>query len=271
MLFLLFFLPVSVFPVEISLEENKAESGTVGYVDIVKVFDRFTIDYKKAFDMVVAEKQKIIDDRKNELNSLKAKKEKLNFEYQMAKMYEEFNKSLLAEKQISTDTVMSSQTASVNIEISTSNNISQINNSSVYTSTDSVQINLSSSTQTETSDSTRSYESPYIVMPGVGKVPISNYKFSVSSSPADISRSIEDIDTKISDIEKNISEMKKKFDEELNKKAAKDNEYVLKKIYTAIEEVAKKEGVSVVVDKKNILFGRKTVDLTDKVLKKLEE
>ncbi len=250
-LFFVFLIPFSLFSIEISLEENKAESGTVGYVDIVKIFNRFAVDYKKGFDKAVGEKQKIVDDRKVELNFFKAQKEKLNFEYQIAKMYEDYNKALAAVLAQSSD-------------VST--------NTTVSNSTDTVLESVKSSSETvSVSTEQKNIEAPYIIMPGVGKITLSNYKFSFSSSTVEIEKEISNLDKKISDIEKNLSELKSKFDDELSKKAAKDNEYVLKKIYNAIEEVARSEGVSVVVDKKNILFGRKTVDLTDKVIKKLEE
>jgi Skp family chaperone for outer membrane proteins len=44
---------------------------------------------------------------------------------------------------------------------------------------------------------------------------------------------------------------------------------VLAKLYRAISEVAKREGVSVVIDKSATLYGHPAVDLTDKVLKQL--
>lgn len=39
----------------------------------------------------------------------------------------------------------------------------------------------------------------------------------------------------------------------------------------ALRELAIKEEVSVIIDKRNILFGQKAVDLTGKLLKRLEE
>jgi Skp family chaperone for outer membrane proteins len=47
-------------------------------------------------------------------------------------------------------------------------------------------------------------------------------------------------------------------------------EILLGKIYAVVQEVARENGVSVVVDKSQILFGHTTVDLTGKVIKKLE-
>lgn len=51
----------------------------------------------------------------------------------------------------------------------------------------------------------------------------------------------------------------------------KRSDILMGKIYRAVREVAREHGVSVVVDKGQILFGRDSVDLTDKVILKLEE
>jgi Skp family chaperone for outer membrane proteins len=48
------------------------------------------------------------------------------------------------------------------------------------------------------------------------------------------------------------------------------SEILLGRIYKAVREVARLEGVSVVVDKSQILYGQGSVDLTDKVIKRLE-
>ena len=47
------------------------------------------------------------------------------------------------------------------------------------------------------------------------------------------------------------------------------SEILLGKIYRAVQEVAQREGISVVVDKSGIIYGHSAVDLTDKVLKYL--
>ncbi len=45
---------------------------------------------------------------------------------------------------------------------------------------------------------------------------------------------------------------------------------VLARLYRAISEVAKREGISVVVDKSATIYGHPTVDLTEKILKQLQ-
>jgi Skp family chaperone for outer membrane proteins len=50
---------------------------------------------------------------------------------------------------------------------------------------------------------------------------------------------------------------------------SRKTEILLGKIHRAVQDIARKEGVSVVVDKSSILYGHDAVDLTDKVMKHL--
>jgi Skp family chaperone for outer membrane proteins len=52
---------------------------------------------------------------------------------------------------------------------------------------------------------------------------------------------------------------------------SRKTDQVLARLYRAVSEVARREGVSVVIDKTAILYGHQAVDLTDKVLKYLQE
>jgi Skp family chaperone for outer membrane proteins len=52
---------------------------------------------------------------------------------------------------------------------------------------------------------------------------------------------------------------------------SRKTDQVLARLYRAVSEVARREGVSVVIDKTSILYGHPAVDLTDKVLKYLKE
>ena len=60
------------------------------------------------------------------------------------------------------------------------------------------------------------------------------------------------------------------FEQPLLELENRRSEILLGKIYTVIQEVARENGVGVVVDKNQILFGQNSVDLTEKVIKKLE-
>jgi hypothetical protein len=105
-----------------------------------------------------------------------------------------------------------------------------------------------------------------------------------SSSGTVISRIAPPILAKIQEIDRTIADKTKLLEakeadfktfEALAEKSLLDlesrkTEILLGRIYGAIQEVAKNEGVSVVVDKSQILFGHQAVDLTDRVLKKLK-
>ena len=52
---------------------------------------------------------------------------------------------------------------------------------------------------------------------------------------------------------------------------SRKTDQVLARLYRTVSEVARREGVSVVIDKTTILYGHPAVDLTDKVLKYLRE
>ena len=52
---------------------------------------------------------------------------------------------------------------------------------------------------------------------------------------------------------------------------SRKTDQVLARLYRAVSEVARREGVSVVIEKAAILFGQPAVDLTDKVLRYLKE
>jgi len=271
--FLFLFWTSNIWSFEILLEENKAETGTVGYVDVVKIFNIYSSSFKENFNKEVDERQKKVDEIKKELDHYVAKKEKLETEYQIAKMLEEFYKNIQSQKlETSSQTYSTSSISTNSVDISTSSLDFSTNTFQISNSTLPVKSNENETIISTTNFSTTTVnidKEPYIMMPGVGKFPLSNYKFSISSSTLDISNAITQLDQIISKLKNEISELKKKYDEELSKKATRENEKIFKKIYDAIEEVSREEKVSIVVDKKSILFGRKTVDLTDKVIEKL--
>ncbi|MFA6092433.1 MAG: OmpH family outer membrane protein [Elusimicrobiota bacterium] len=74
----------------------------------------------------------------------------------------------------------------------------------------------------------------------------------------------------LADKELNSQKHQEKVEKDLLELEGRRTEVLLGKIYVVIQDVARENGVSVVVDKSQILFGQKTVDLTEKVLKKLE-
>jgi hypothetical protein len=110
-----------------------------------------------------------------------------------------------------------------------------------------------------------------IDMPGVAKVPVSHFKFSVSTSVPEIDAAITKKETDLKAKEDELQAFQRASERELLEYESHRSEILLGRIYVALKELAVKEEVSVIVDKRNILFGQNAVDLTDKLLKKLEE
>jgi Skp family chaperone for outer membrane proteins len=110
-----------------------------------------------------------------------------------------------------------------------------------------------------------------IDMPGIAKVPVTHFKFSVSTSVPEIDAAITRKENDLKVKEEELRVFQRAAEKELLEYESHKSEILLGRIYVALKELAVKEEVSVIVDKRNILFGQNAVDLTDKLLKKLEE
>jgi Skp family chaperone for outer membrane proteins len=100
------------------------------------------------------------------------------------------------------------------------------------------------------------------------------------SAPAapTLTQSLLDLDSRIirlqSEVARSESELAQEHDEAdqgLLDVESRRTDQVLARLYRALTTVARRNGVSVVVDKTTILYGHPAVDLTDKVLKYLQE
>jgi Skp family chaperone for outer membrane proteins len=341
----LFFLFILLFQngysIELSLEENKAESGTIGYVDIEKIFKKYPLTKitREKVDKQIKEKQKILDEKQEEINNVKTNiiklKQEREFALSMQKMIEQTNKfivenkvssssvavatsayvapstfsAIIADSNLinstftnvnstalimnSTSTVISSTAAVISSTVSIINPATTLINpttsysSSISTSSAS-KIIISTITEFEnlkTTDSVSAQSSSIIKfstntsgekqgilnLPGIGALPLNNYKFSVSTSPQEIDLKIKENEEKLDNLEKEYLKMKRGYEDEIFKIQDEETEKILGRIYIKLKELAIKEGVSVVVDKKSILFGHKAVDLTNKLLQDMEE
>ena len=76
------------------------------------------------------------------------------------------------------------------------------------------------------------------------------------------------------EIEKKRKELKVKkerFKKELEKKEEDIREQIIYRIYKVIEEIANEEGYTIILDKSQLLYSTTARDITDEVIKKLEE
>jgi Skp family chaperone for outer membrane proteins len=70
--------------------------------------------------------------------------------------------------------------------------------------------------------------------------------------------------------EKELKEFIKQTKKEIISRDEEYMETVLEMIYDAIEKVGQEEGISIILDKKEILYGKEVLDITDKVLERLK-
>ncbi|HAT71334.1 MAG TPA: hypothetical protein DCS63_00780 [Elusimicrobia bacterium] len=244
-------LPLSAGALELSLEENRGESGTIGYVDIDRVFKEYsgTTGAREEFISEIKKKEESVNGKKTAIYTLKAELSKLRLEREFALTLP----SLMETQRSITEAA----------EVKTSGR-----------QTEAVPV----STQTAAVSTAAPAALPQglpgldgIDMPGVAKVPVNRFKFSVSTSVPEIdaalARKEEDIRTK----EEELRTFQRLAERELLEYESHKSEILLGRIYVALKELATKEEVSVIVDKRNILYGQNAVDLTGKLLKKLEE
>jgi Skp family chaperone for outer membrane proteins len=287
---------------ELSLEENKGESGTVGYVDIDRVFKEYsgTLDAREEFLSEIKRKEESVNQRKRAVYAIKADIAKLRQERAFALTLpsllateEQLNR---AEAPPAPAAAPETSTAAQAVQLPPGMPAALPQEAPVSTS---APVAVAASTQAagttpvenavvavtpQTSPQSASQAStpaptslPAAVlpgginMPGVNRVPVSYFKFSVSTAVPEIDAAIATMETDLKQKEDALKLYQRQMEKELLEYESHRSEILLGRVYIALKELATREGVSVVVDKRNILFGHSAVNLTDKLLLKLEE
>lgn len=265
----LFSVYLPAFSIELSLEENKAESGTVGYVDIEKVFKMYPLTRvsKDKFKEKIKEKQKLLDQKSAEIEEMKGRVTRLKQEKEFA----ESLKNMLDTAQKASEMNAAAKASQEGLPaLSESIAVSTI--AAAVSSSTVQEIAVSTASAPSVSISTASGAIvPTLAMPGVGNLPLNHFKFSVSTSPAEIEYAVNSLNASILAAQSSLEETRRQFDKEMYDYQDEETEKILGRIYIKLRELSIKEGVSVVVDKKSILFGHKAVDLTEKLIKDLKE
>lgn len=262
----LFSVYLPAFSIELSLEENKAESGTVGYVDIEKVFKMYPLTRvsKDKFREKIKEKQKLLDQKSAEIEEMKGRVTRLKQEKEFAESLKNMLDTAQKASEMNAAAKASQEALSENIAVSTI--AAPVSSSTVQ------EIAVSTASAPSVSVSTASGAIvPTLAMPGVGNLPLNHFKFSVSTSPAEIEYAVNSLNASILAAQSSLEETRRQFDKEMYDYQDEETEKILGRIYIKLRELSIKEGVSVVVDKKSILFGHKAVDLTEKLIKDLKE
>ena len=319
---LLTLVPLKAAALELSLEENKGESGTVGYVDIDRVFKEYsgTLNAREDFLGEIKKKEGAVTERKRVIYVLKADIAKLRQEREFAltlpgllATQEQLNSARSAAAAPQTGAaapaaapaeVSASSAALVQGSTAPASALSAVKTSQpVQGSTAAVSVqsavNAAPSVQASTAPvpaqpvkaapsaltvaiSTSAPPPPrplmnaslnggLINLPGISNVPMNYFKFSVSTSVPDIDSAITVKEADLKQKDESLKLYQRQVESELLEYESHRSEILLGRIYLALKELAIKEGVSVVIDKRNILFGHSAVDLTDKLLKQMEE
>lgn len=241
--------PVEARALELLLEENRGESGTIGYVDIDRVFKEYsgTTGAREEFISEIKKKEDSVNARKAAIFTLKAELAKLRQEREFA-----LTLPSLLETQRSVAEAAAAKTAPLPLQVST-----ETAGAAVSTAAAVLPLGLPGMDG--------------IDMPGVTKVPVNHFKFSVSTAVPEIDAALVRKEEELRQKEEELRVFQRMAERELLEYESRKSEILLGRIYVALKELAVKEEVSVIVDKRNILFGQNAVDLTGKLLKRLEE
>jgi Skp family chaperone for outer membrane proteins len=293
------FLSIAPAPaLELSLEENKGESGTVGFVDIDRVFKGYsgTLLAREEFLSEIKKKEESVNQRKRVVYALKADIAKLRQERAFALTLP----SLLAtEAQLNRaeprqqppgDAPGASSAAAVAIFAAAGGSaetpVVSSATAGVITSTEAAPTAIAPAgviiSTTAADPLSPREEIPAVAqppaglpsggvnMPGVTSVPVSFFKFSVSTAIPEIDNAIAAKETELKQKEDALKLYQRQVEKELLEYESHRSEMLLGRVYYALKELAVRSGVSVIVDKRSILFGHSAVDLTDKLLSALE-
>lgn len=244
--------------IELLLESNKGESGTIGYVDIDRVFKEYsgTSGAREEFVAEIKKKEDAINAKKTGLFTIKA---------EMAKIRQEREFALTLPSLMETKRSLTAppEPAPAQVPVSTS-------------AADGLQSSTAAAPGEPPIEAPPAAPAPApapqgIEMPGVGRIPLTHFKFSISTSVPEIDAALKKKEGELKAKEEELRLFQRAAERELLEYESHKNEILLGRIYIALKELALKESVSVVVDKRNILYGQNAVDLTGKLLEKLEE
>lgn len=246
--------------IELSLEENRAQRGNIGYVDMQRIFKLFpeTIRAKENFDEVVRQAEEQVNLRKAEI--IRTRFEIADLRIQREALAKAAPPAPVpapvappAKPQPALDVLLSTQTPAPFVAPSSASLIvnlpgvttgAALNNSSAKTATAAPNI----------PPAPAAAAAPPASAPG----PVGEIDEKIAQKTKDLAQKESDFKAYQAEAERNLLDLE-----------SRRTEILLGKIQKTVKEIAHREGVSVVVDKQSILFGHDAVDLTDKVLKAL--
>jgi len=287
-------LPPRPRALEVSLEENRAQRGSIGYVDLQRVFQRFpeTQKAKQSFQEIIRQAEDQVNLRKAEVFAVRSEISKLEIELDLLKKTPIF----VPEQQGAEAPAVQASSAAVSTAAAPGAAAPPAPALSTA-SLQSLTLNLPGMTTgpVAIAPPAQSAQAPAAAAVSISSAPTrpedeqqaaeSRRQARAKAQAAELATAAARArDERLREIQDAISAKRKDLaaKEEAYKKyqaqvennllelEGRRTEILLGKIYSIIQEVAHENGVGVVIDKSQILFGQRTVDLTDKVIKKME-
>ena len=267
--------------IELSLEENRAERGGVGFVDMQRLFAASPDAQraKESFEELVRQAEERVNLRKAELLRLRKQLDLLRADRDaLAKTYVE-------PPPPTAPPPLPAAPAKPLPLPGTTRQVASSSGPAVAVSTAAPPVMLSAASPAVALSTAfpvlalSTASAPVAVSTASALVAVSTSAASVAvSTGPTLGQSLLELDGKIvalqADAARKEAELANEHDDAdrgLLDVESRKTDQVLARIYRAISDVSRLEGVSVVVDKTTILYGRSAVDLTDKVLKHLRE
>ena len=266
-------LAVQAAAIELSLEENRAERGNIGYIDMRRLFHDFpeTTRAKENFEEVVRQTEDQINLRKVEVIKERNDLSQLRMERELvAKMVTPSPMNLKppadhqakpAQPEKAAPTVEPPKSPAP-VESPRPADASSLPGFGPAAPSEPLVINIPGVST-----------APIVMLPPAVSTTIAA-QLPFQAEAASANPAIADLDAKIAAKSKELQEKESAFnryqaeqERNLLDLETRKTSLLLGKIHKAVQEVARREGISVIVDKNSILYGHDAVDLTEKVLK----
>ena len=282
-----FFYGPGLAALEVSLEENKGERGSVGFVDMQRVFSEYPATQKarEEFDLEIQRWQDSISERRARISFLKSEIARLQLQKESGMRYAlpgmafpltaaghvaEQGATLVApvpgalpEKPLppAAESLPQPTTGPQEVHFATVTPTGLMDVSSVT-------VSVPPTTAGHVAEQGATLVAPQVA--GSSPTAVSS-STTVTPQTPDLESLIRQNTEELKNKEKDLKSFQATAEKELTALESRKSQVLLGKIYQVLQQVAHDEGVSVVVDKGAILYGQPAVDLTEKLLKRLNQ
>jgi Skp family chaperone for outer membrane proteins len=292
-------LPCRAPAMEVSLEENRAERGSIGYVDIQKVFRLFpqTHKAKQSFQEIVRQAEEQVNLGKAELIALRSEISRMTIEMEILRRtpipaIPRPVQPPAPAAETSTEAVVSSSSPAVSTSapagiegLALPGMAKPLGASEPSLSPPSPGLEpppapdmarASATLEAGSSLLPPSAAGRWAVSPATAAFALAESDLAAAAAHAreaqmrDLKARLESKRAELEAKEAAHEKHKARIEKNLLELESRRTEILLGKIYSAMQEVARENNVGVVIDKSQILYGQSTVDLTEKTIRKLE-